>query len=353
MKETVAAALSGGVDSLMAAALLKDQGFDVFGIHFSTGFGGDPGKRELTRLAGQLHIPIHFLDLSASFRKQVVGYFASSYAAGRTPNPCLVCNPEIKFGLVLNYCKSLGATRLATGHYAKVRREVDGNFHLYRGKDSAKDQSYFLSRLTQDHLSQALFPLAEWTKREVKALSKKRGFVPATSGESQDVCFTQGSSYGEFLASLPGFSPKTGRIQDRRGKILGRHRGLHLFTVGQRRGINCPDAEPYYVLALEGDTGRLIVGKEAETFSASCTVEDIRWIVSAPSDGICAKTRIRYRHQAAPSRIRLTGPDTAFVEFENPQKAVTPGQGAVFYRGEEVLGGGWIAETPASGSGGP
>ena len=330
---------------MVAAALLKGEGFDVFGVHFTNGFMGGSGKPEMERLAGQLGIPMHFLDLAAPFRELVVDYFAKAYGAGKTPNPCLICNPEIKFGLLLKFCENLGATHLATGHYARVRPGPDGRYHLYQGKDAGKDQSYFLSRLTQAQLSKAFFPLGDFTKRRVRQLAQRRGLVPVIDSESQDVCFIQGSSYGEFLASLPGFSPKTGRIEDRKGNVLGRHQGLHLFTVGQRRRINCPAKEPYYVLALEGSTGRLIVGNKAETFSASCAVEEIRWIGDIPSGEFQASTRIRYRHQAAASTIRITGNDTAWVRFETPQKAVTPGQGAVFYRDKEVLGGGWIDET--------
>lgn len=346
MKPCVATALSGGVDSMMAAHLLREKDATVFGVHFTHGFGAGPCPSEMERLGHRLGIKIYFVDFSEAFRKKVIDYFAESYASGKTPNPCLVCNPDIKFGLLFDVCKGFGATHLATGHYARVRRETDGGYHLYRGKDTQKDQSYFLSRLTQEQLSRALFPLGDLTKDTVKQLAGEKGLVPAARGESQDVCFIQGASYGEFLSSLPGFSPRTGSIVDRRGNILGSHRGLHLFTVGQRRGINCPAAEPYYVLSLEPDTGCLVVGKKAETYASSCMVKEIRWINGVPDGEFRGETRIRYRHRAAPSVVRPTGPDTAQVHFDSPQKAVTPGQGAVFYRGDEVLGGGWITKTP-------
>ncbi len=346
MKRCVATALSGGVDSMMAAHLLRENGAAVFGVHFIHGFGAGPQPSEIKRLARRLGIKIYFVDLSEAFHTKVIDYFSEAYASGTTPNPCLVCNPEIKFGLLFDVCKKFGATHLATGHYARVRRETDGGYHLYRGKDTQKDQSYFLSRLTQEQLSRALFPLGDLTKDTVKKRAGEKGLVPAAQGESQDVCFIRGDSYAEFLSSLPGFSPRTGSIVDRRGNILGSHRGIHLFTVGQRRGINCPAAEPYYVLSLEPDTGRVVVGKKAETYASACTVDQIRWINGVPDGEFRGETRIRYRHRAAPSVVRPTGPDTARVKFDSPQKAVTPGQGAVFYRGDEVLGGGWITKTP-------
>jgi len=334
---------------MMAAVLLKDRGFDVFGVHFSTGFEGGPSKTEMDALAGSVGVPLHHLDLSAAFRHQVVDYFIASYQAGRTPNPCLVCNPEIKFGRLLEASRTLGAECLATGHYARVQRDGEGKYHLYRGVDSQKDQSYFLSRLTQDHLSHALFPLGDRRKADVKALAFRRGLRPVTRGESQDVCFIRKSTYSAFLRSLPGFSPAKGIIQDRGGRVLGTHEGLHQFTVGQRRGIGCPAAEPYYVLELQAEKGRLIVGGKAETYAASCRAEGVRWILNPPPAGALVEARIRYRHRGAASLVRITGADTVQVSFQAPQKAVTPGQGVVFYSGDEVLGAGWITGSGAPG----
>ena len=353
MKPITATAVSGGVDSLMTAHLLKEQGHHVIGIHFITGYEDEvPVKspnnhllrsHKIFSIADQLKIDIEIVDCRIAFKTHVVDYFIKTYQAGQTPNPCMVCNPFIKFGTVLNYARKLGASTLATGHYARLMEDRRGRFHLYRGVDPKKDQSYFLARLTQLQLAGARFPLGTKKKKDIIHLAGQKGFKPVTTGESQDVCFIKGKNYGEFLSRHRGFEPKPGLIQDVSGRVLGEHKGLHLFTIGQRRGINCPASEPYYVVRMDTRQNILTVGFKKDLFTSQCKVQDINWIQEIPNREIAVHTRVRYRHTAAASRLTTVDEKTAVVRFEKAQEAVTPGQCAVFYRGDEVLGGGWIS----------
>ncbi len=352
MKPLTAIAVSGGIDSLMAAYLLKEKGDRVIGIHFITGYedpisencqNDHPSRsHKIFSISDQLKIDIKIVDCRIEFKKNVVDYFIETYQAGQTPNPCMVCNPFIKFGTVFDFARNLGASMLATGHYARIAEGRRGRFHLYKGIDANKDQSYFLARLTQLHLAGARFPLGTMKKTDIIRLANQKGFKPVKSGESQDVCFIQGNNYGDFLAGHQSFEPKPGLIQDVRGRILGEHKGLHLFTIGQRRGINCPASEPYYVVRMDTRQNVLTVGFKKDLFASQCRVEDINWIQEAPSRAVEVHTRVRYRHTAAASRLTPVDEKTAMVRFEKPQEAVTPGQCAVFYKDDEVLGGGWI-----------
>lgn len=336
-----AIALSGGIDSLVAAYLLKKQGDEVIAIHFVTGYeSGDPGRIEC--LGRQIGIRTEFVDCRRDFQSQVVDYFVQTYQRGKTPNPCLVCNPSIKFGTVFSAAREFGASCLATGHYARIETDENGRFRLFKGADLQKDQSYFLGFLSQEHLAAACFPLGNMTKAAVRKLAAEAGLHPLAKEESQDVCFIKGTTYGEFLARQKFFAPRPGPIEDVSGNVLGQHKGLHLFTVGQRRGINCPASEPYYVVRIDMLNNRLVVGFKKDLFSSECRVSGINWIAEVPASPITAHTRLRYRHNAAPSMVFPVGKNTAIVRFEEAQSAVTPGQGAVFYRGDEVLGGGWI-----------
>jgi tRNA-specific 2-thiouridylase len=340
----VAIAVSGGVDSLVCAYLIKRQGIDAVGIHFLTGFENpaEPGPRDIQALFRPLDIPVVVIDLKTPFKSSVVDYFSAAYQNGKTPNPCLVCNPAIKFGVLLDEARRLGASRLATGHYARVQAGRDGRYRLRKGVDEKKDQSYFLSRLTQDQLACAVFPLGTWTKDNVRALAAENGLKPVNRKESQDVCFIKDSNYKDFLIQADGIHPQAGDIVDTSGNRLGSHAGLHRYTVGQRRGINCPASQPYYVVRIDARRNRLVVGAKDELYTSRCRVTDVNWIAGAPEGPIRADTRIRYRHRAVAATVSPDGDDGAVVRFDEPQAAVTPGQGAVFYRGDEVLGGGWI-----------
>jgi len=365
MKHQVAVALSGGIDSLMAAYLLKQQGLGVIGIHFITGYEVQPSgavnipgststeigisnpvktlaEQKITHISGQLDIDVRLIDCRIEFKQTVIDYFARTYQMGQTPNPCMVCNPSIKFGTILNAARKLGASCLATGHYARVDRDRNDRIHLMKGIDSEKDQSYFLALLSQQQLARARFPLGEMTKADVKKLAEQIGFTPATQAESQDICFVKGLRYGDFLASQPGFEPRPGPIEDMSGNILGRHKGLHLFTIGQRRGINCPAAEPYYVVGMDPEQSLLKVGHKKDLLASECRAVEINWINPQPARSMKVHTRLRYRHEAAASTLIPIDDHTAVVRFETPQSAITPGQCAVFYRDDEVLGGGWI-----------
>lgn len=361
MTETIAIALSGGIDSLMTAALLKDQGHKLFGIHFLTGFetieGKEPSRhsaaddfqhvegqirRHLSPMMEQLDIPLHIIDLRNEFKRQVVDYFVGAYRAGKTPNPCQKCNPSIKFGLLYEAAKRHGATRMATGHYARLKPAADGRMRLLRGVDPNKDQSYFLARLRQDQLQRSLFPLGDYTKDQTRLMARNRGFQPAARQESQDICFIKSGTYGAFLKQQTGFIATPGPIVDLDGNHLGTHNGLYLFTVGQRRGINCPSSEPYYVVRLDVAENRLVVGRKADLATQSFTAERINWIIPKPVSPIHIWVRVRYRHQAVPATLTPIGNSGAKIRFDASQPAVTPGQGAVFYQEDEVLGGGWI-----------
>jgi tRNA-specific 2-thiouridylase len=338
MKPTIAVAISGGIDSLVAGYLLKHQGYDIIGIHFQTGFGRvDPRP-----VAKQLQIPFEIIDIGDIFHDSIIAYFAGAYRTGKTPNPCLLCNPVIKFGFVLDHAGKLGASHLATGHYAQINRDPQGHYHLLRGLDPVKDQTYFLSRLTQRQLAQALFPLGKYTKEAVRSMALDLGLKAATDEESQDICFIDEANYSDFLIDRCGLKPEPGLIVDVRGNKIGRHQGLHRFTIGQRRGINCPAAEPYYVVQIDIPKNRLVVGFKKDLLSTACRVIEINWIADPPASSIEVCTRVRYRHKSAQSTLHPVGNDKAEIIFEQPQEAITPGQGAVFYRDDEVLGGGWI-----------
>jgi tRNA-specific 2-thiouridylase len=356
MQSHTAIAMSGGIDSLVAAAMLKEQGLSLIALHFLNGYecgvspltlsgevnGVAQARLALQPLADQLDIPLFIIDLRTEFQKHVVDYFVTTYGLGKTPNPCLVCNPTIKFDILMQKAMALGADRMATGHYARIDAAADGRRRLLQGVDPQKEQSYFLSRLTQHQLAATLLPLGGMTKAQTRHFARQRGLVPATAQESQDVCFIKSGNYGDFLAQQPQFAPQAGTIEDLRGRVIGGHQGLHTFTIGQRRGINCPAAEPYYVVRLEPQRNCLIVGAKKDLLTSQCRVDRINWIAPPPQAPLQVMTRVRYRHVAVPSRLIPLGADRAEILFETPEAAVTPGQGAVFYAGEEVLGGGWI-----------
>jgi tRNA-specific 2-thiouridylase len=359
MKPLIAIAISGGVDSLVAAHLLKEQGYNVIGIHFITGFEGyfpsqqsaftaspvlveHAALQRISPIADQVGIPVKVLDCRSVFKSRIIDYFISTYQAGKTPNPCLQCNPTIKFGTLLKFALRLGATGLATGHYARLQKDPAGAYHLLKGIDPVKDQSYFLAFLSQDQLQKAHFPLGAMVKKDVLKLAASQGLRPIEKNESQDVCFIQGQNYKNFLTQQKGFEWKPGKIVDVEGNTIGRHLGLHHFTIGQRRGINCPAAAPYYVVRIDSRHNQLIVGSKEDLNKTECSVSQINRINLPPATPIKIYTRVRYRHQAAPSTLFPKATSSALIKFTTPQSAITPGQGAVFYHNDEVLGGGWI-----------
>ena len=368
MTARTAIALSGGIDSLVSAYLLKQSGHDLVGLHFLNGFepyyrpraaapGGQPpylienpatagyGKllAGLRKMATGLDMPVLIYDCAAAFRDRVIDYFQAAYRSGLTPNPCMVCNRRIKFGLLLAAARALGARCLATGHYVRTFKTADGLVHLQKGVDTRKDQSYFLARLTQDQLAGTHFPLGALEKRDVIDLAGRRGWRPLAQRESQDVCFIGEQTYGAFLANHLDFKPSPGEIEDLQGNHIGHHDGLHLFTIGQRRGINCPSSDPYYVCRLDTARNVLIVGRKPNLLSEGCIVNDINWIIPPTGPRMRLQVRVRYRSPTVEATVTRTGDTSAEVRFDVPQSAITPGQGAVFYKDDEVLGGGWIA----------
>lgn len=365
MTKKATIAISGGIDSLYAAHLLIQEGYDLEGIHFITGYNTTPTISEsldvkksnkivchcktdratiiaMSFIAEQLGIKIHIFDCSEIFQKEVVDYFIKSYLKGETPNPCLSCNPSVKFGVLLDFAMSLNADFLATGHYAITDIDKKGKCHLYKGLDTKKDQSYFLSLLSQEQLKKAKFPLGDKKKSEVIKLALKAGIEPLAKGESQDICFIKNNDYKSFLSMQAGFSSKPGIIKTSDGKEIGKHQGLHSFTIGQRRGINCPGPEPYYVVKLETQTNSLVVGFKEELLSLSCTVKNINWINKPEDSEIIVTSHIRYNHKGVFSTLKLIDNNNAVINFHEPVTALAPGQGAVFYLGSEVIGGGWI-----------
>jgi tRNA-uridine 2-sulfurtransferase len=334
----VAVAMSGGVDSSVTAALLQRDGYDVFGIHLRL-WPGDTRNEDLEHTCRLLAIPLHEIDFTAEFQHRVMDYFCAEYQGARTPNPCVVCNEEIKFGRLLDRAGEMGAMCLATGHYARIEGTGE-SFHLLRGTDRTKDQSYFLYRLGQRQLSRVLFPVGGLTKGRVRAMARELGLSAVDRKESQDICFIPGGDYRTFLKGRVDFRP--GDIVDITGKTLGRHHGLALYTVGQRHGLGISAGVECYVLRLETEGNRLVVGDKAALSSRGLVASGLSWVAGyAPGEHGGITARVRYKATEVSVSFDLMG-NTAEVYFEKPQTAVTPGQSVVFYRDEEVLGGGII-----------
>jgi len=341
---SVGVAMSGGVDSSVTATLLKNMGHDVYGFFMALA-QPDLGQQieRVKKVAEHLDIPLTVIDLAAEFKETVLDYFTSSYFDGRTPNPCVFCNPKIKFGRLLEEILCTGCDFMATGHYARVIEGTDKVFHLLKGQDPKKDQSYFLHRLTQQQLSRILFPLGEHTKENVYRMAKKLGISAVHGAESQDVCFLKGKDLKSFMAQFCHEDYEEGSIVTLDDKVVGNHHGIQGFTVGQRKGLGIPDATPYYVVALDPVKNEVVVGKKEDLYRCELSVRDVNWTAGREPDlSHDFSTRIRYRHAGAPARIMPAQKGTYRVHFEEPQLAVTPGQFAVFYNDNEVMGGGEI-----------
>ena len=357
----IAIALSGGIDSLVAGYLLKQSYKNVFGIHFYTGY--EKELPDISMIQDQLGLPISCIDLSSIFEEKVVSQFVQTYLKGKTPNPCIICNKEIKFGALLSHALSLGADFLATGHYAKIVNRISsspnkldnsdafsGRSYLKKADDRLKDQSYFLSLLSSSQLERIIFPLAGMTKDEVRAMALSCGISPVHSKESQDICFIHNQSVSEFILEKEQIRPEPGNIIDMEGKIIGQHKGLHRFTIGQRRGINVPAKEPYYVKRLDMENNTLEVCFKNDLATQFFEVERIHWngeLSENTKSNMKAiemqdiVTQIRYNHKGALSGLIMKG-DSGKVSFHEPQNAVTPGQTAVFYKADRVMGAAFI-----------
>ena len=339
-KTKVAVALSGGVDSSAAALMLRKAACEVIGVHMrlwdSPGFDDQAHRAE--DICRTLDIPYHQVDVQREFESCVVDYFCREYQQGRTPNPCVACNQHIKFGLLLDKALSLGADYLATGHYARVEHSRDGH-RLLKATDTRRDQSYFLYTLTQEKLGRVLFPLGEHSRDEVKQIAKQTG-LPTATKSSQDLCFISQKNYGAFLSQRFGTLP--GDIVDTQGKRLGQHRGIAFYTIGQRHGLGLASGKPLYVIRIEPESNRIVLGPEEELYSRRLAADKVNWISGkAPQEPITVTAKIRYKSKEAEA-VLFPHDDSMDVHFTQPQKAVTPGQAIVFYNADEVLGGGII-----------
>jgi tRNA-specific 2-thiouridylase len=325
--------------------LLKQRFKRVFGIHFTTGYERVPA--DLHRLEEQLGFPVTDIDLGRVFEEKVVQYFSDTYLGGKTPNPCVVCNQKIKFGELLKHALDMGADYLATGHYAGIVNPISfpdnhiSHSYLEKGEDGLKDQSYFLARLSPEQLERIIFPLAGLTKETVKKIAESAGITPIHPSESQDICFIHDNDFAGFIMQKNKGAPRPGDIVDMNRRIVGRHNGLHQFTIGQRRGIDCPAAEPYYVKKIDMKNNTLQVCFKRDLAQKRVCVDQVNW--NFPDGKIFPElmTQIRYSHKGAKSTLFLNG-SRGEVVFDQPQNAVTPGQIAVFYQGARVLGAGII-----------
>jgi tRNA-specific 2-thiouridylase len=343
----VAIAMSGGVDSSVAAALLQEEGHEVIGLTMQlfsrhNNGGGRDACEDARKVASRLGIPHYVVDFRELFARTIIDDFCREYNQGRTPNPCVLCNNLIKFGALWKKAAGLGADCLATGHYARVVREGD-EVLLKKGADTKKDQSYFLCRLTREQLGHVLFPVGHLTKTEVRRIARQKG-LPATSRpESREICFIPDNDLAGFLKSHSPQPSRPGPILDGRGTVVGEHRGIGSYTIGQRHGLGIAAAEPLYVTAIAPDRNAVIVGTKAHTYGTELVAGSLNWLaIDPPALPINVKARVRYRHPEVDATLTPLDDGEYYVNFAAPQAAITPGQTIAFYDGDTVLGGGMI-----------
>jgi len=362
MKSTdkrIAVAMSGGVDSSLAAALLKREGYEVIGLTFKTWpkeeCGTSIGRaccnlEAITRaraVAESLKIPYYVLDLSEDFKKKVIDYFCAEYLKGFTPNPCIICNEKIKFASLFEKSKSLGANSIASGHYAKISFDKNkGRFILREGRDKRGEQSYVLFSLSQEQLGHVVFPLGDYTKKKTRAMAKRIGLATYDTASSQDICFVQEGNYADYIKKKTGVEIKRGEIVTGDGKVLGEHKGIPFYTIGQRRGLGIAYSEPLYVTGIDIKNNRITVGTKKDVLRKSLIAHRLNWVAIEGIDGtLKVMAKIRYNHKKAKASVTRLGADSVRVDFDEPQEAPTPGQAVVFYDKDVVVGGGWIKEV--------
>ena len=348
--------MSGGVDSSATAALLIEQGYDVIGITLKL-WPQDCVNRAEDKCCGpqavtdarsvchKLDIPYYLIDEAADFQKHVIQYFADEYKAGRTPNPCVMCNQNLKFGRLIDRADQLGADFIATGHFARVEKSPEtGRYLLKRGRDLRKDQSYFLFSLRQDQLARAIFPLGEKTKSDTREVARHCNLKTADKEESMEICFVPDNNYGGFLQSANLVKKHRGAITDVYGHVLGQHDGIEFYTIGQRRGLGITTPKPVYVVELDAENNRVVVGDESALDRDEFAAERCNWHPFEKLEGpIEVTAKIRYNHPGATATVIPAGDGRVKVKLHTPQRAITPGQAAVFYQDDLVVGGGWIA----------
>jgi tRNA-uridine 2-sulfurtransferase len=362
----VVIAMSGGVDSSTVAAVLQEQGHPIVGLTMQLWnqrrlpeLQGDGPKQhrccslddvyDAKRVAQHLNFPHYVVNFEEQFEQRVVRPFVDQYLAGRTPIACTNCNTDVKFEPLLRMARQIGAERLATGHYARIRRnEQSGRWELLRARDESKDQSYFLWGLSQDQLSSSEFPLGELTKEEVRALARRTNLPVAEKPESMELCFVPAGNYVQFIQAYSkdvgiSLSQAEGEIVTEDGAVVGHHDGIHNFTIGQRKGLGFSAGKPLYVLSIDPENNRVVVGDDDSLRTTSFEVNDVNWVsIGQPSGSIRATVKIRHKHEPASAVVEALGDSRARITFDAPQRAITPGQGAVFYDGDRVLGGAWI-----------
>ncbi|MCC7243811.1 MAG: tRNA 2-thiouridine(34) synthase MnmA [Acidobacteria bacterium] len=351
----IVVAMSGGVDSSVAAALLAEQGHDVIGVSMQLYPASDRAGRaygtcctlddlhDARRVAAAIGIPHYILNFESRFEEAVVSNFVREYVAGRTPIPCAHCNSDLKYAALLDRASGLGAAALATGHYARIVGDDQGRHHLLRGLDHAKDQSYFLFSLTQAQMAQARFPVGHLDKVAVRDHARRLGLPVAGKPDSQEICFVPDGDYAAFVERQAPALTRPGVIVGQDHRVLGTHEGVHRFTIGQRKGLRLSSSEPLYVVAIDAEAAKVTVAAREALGRTTLTAAGVNWTSGvAPAGWRPASAQIRHRHAAAPARVRALDINRAEVTFDDPQTSVTPGQAVVFYDGEEVLGGGWI-----------
>jgi tRNA-specific 2-thiouridylase len=337
--------MSGGVDSSVAAALLKEQGHEVIGLTMRLLPRSDSAIEGACRVCEKLGIPHHVADLRSVFTREIIDHFCREYSEGRTPNPCVLCNRLIKFGALWERAAEIAAAYIATGHYARVERNGEA-IALKKGADFSKDQSYFLCKLTREQLKHVLFPVGHLTKSAVRQIATARGLPAAARAESQEICFIPDNDHAAFMKNYIMAAPPSGPIVDGHGKILGEHGGIAGYTIGQRHGLGIAATEPLYVTAIKADRNTVVVGARADTYATELIAADLNWI-DTPGPSAKLKAKVRYRHAEAPVSLHQLDDNRVLVKFAAPQIAIAPGQTIAFYDGDRVLGGGTIIKQGA------